>query len=268
MKATSRTGILGVIGWPIKHSRSPAMQNAALESLGADLVYLAFAVPDGKLPMAIAGARSLGVRGLNVTVPHKQSVMALCQPDELARKVGAVNTLSFDGDVVRGSNTDVHGFRMMLDEAGGMTPGRVVILGAGGAAHAIVAALEGLATHITSVSRSGHRVPGAEHAAWPTNAADTRALLDGASLLVDATPRGLADDAAAFDVAALPPHALVLDLVVKRETPIVRAARARGLRASNGAAMLLHQGAASLERWLGRPAPLEVMRAALDASLE
>src|SRR5581483_11455280 len=146
MKATSRTGILGVIGWPIKHSRSPAMQNAALESLGADLVYLAFAVPDGKLPMAIAGARSLGVRGLNVTVPDKQSVMALCQPDELARKVGAVNTLSFDGDVVRG-----------------MTPGRVVILGAGGAAHAIVAALEGLATHITSVSRSGHRVPGAEH---------------------------------------------------------------------------------------------------------
>jgi shikimate dehydrogenase len=267
MRATSRTGILGVIGWPIEHSRSPAMQNAALEALGLELVYLAFAVPVGKLPTAIAGARALGVRGLNVTVPHKQSVLALCQPDELAQRVGAVNTLSFDGDVVRGSNTDVHGFRRLLDEAGGMQPGRAVILGAGGAARAVAVALEGVASRVVSVSRSGDRVPGAEHAAWPASRDEARAIVDGASLLVDATPVGLDPDAPPFEVAGLPPHALVLDLVVKRETAIVRAARARGLRAANGAAMLLHQGAASLERWIGRPPPLDVMRAALDASL-
>src|SRR5437868_8605094 len=99
MKATTRTGLLGVVGWPVEHSRSPAMQNAALEALGVDLVYLAFAIPVGKLPTALAGARALGVRGLNITVPHKQTIMALCQPDELARHVGAVNTLTFDDDV-------------------------------------------------------------------------------------------------------------------------------------------------------------------------
>jgi shikimate dehydrogenase len=294
MRAGAHTGLLGVVGWPIAHSRSPAMQNAALAALGLDLVYLAFAVPSGKLPQAIDGARALGARGLNVTVPHKEAALSLCQPDALASAVGAVNTLVFDEDAIRGTNTDVHGFRALLEEAGGATPGRAVILGAGGAARAVVAALGGhsaaaaaatatvpAAVSIVTVSRSGRSIPGAAAARWPETAAETRALLEDCTLLVDATPRGLAGAASSaaqnsadsppsatpLALDALPPHALVLDLVVSRETALTRAARARGLRAESGAAMLLHQGAASLERWIGRPAPLDVMRAALDASL-
>jgi shikimate dehydrogenase len=264
----ARTGLLGVIGWPVAHSRSPAMHNAALRALGLDYVYLAFAVESGHLPQAIAGARALGVRGLNVTVPHKEAALALCEPDEVARAVGAVNTLIFDADGVRGTNTDVLGFRALYDEAGGAAPGRAVILGAGGAARAVIAALQNNYAPIVVASRSGRALPGAEAARWPDSPAAARALFDGATLLVDATPRGLDDSLAPPELDALPDGALVLDLVVRRATALTRAARARSLHAHAGAAMLLGQGAASFERWLGRPAPVEIMRAALDASLD
>src|SRR5262245_18583646 len=100
--------LLGVIGWPVAHSRSPAMQNAALQHNSLDYVYQPFAVKPEELRAAVEGARALGVRGLNVTIPHKETVLAFCQPDELASSVGAVNTLIFD-DGIRGTNTDVHG---------------------------------------------------------------------------------------------------------------------------------------------------------------
>src|SRR4051812_10165718 len=117
--------ILGVVGWPIAHSKSPAMHNAALRHLKLDWIYLPFAVQD--LPAAIAGARALGFRGLNVTIPHKEAVLSLCEPDELARSVGAVNTLIFDEDAIRGTNTDVYGFRKLMEESGISSPKKSVI---------------------------------------------------------------------------------------------------------------------------------------------
>jgi shikimate dehydrogenase len=237
--------LLGVIGWPIAHSRSPAMQNAALQHKSLDFVYLKFAVRPEDLRSAVEGARALGVRGLNVTIPHKESVLSLCAPDELAKNVGAVNTLIFD-DAIRGTNTDVHGFRMLMEEAGITKSDRPVILGAGGAMRAVRAVLP----HATIVARSNwHQLP---------------SLAADADLIVDATPRGLSND----DVDLPPTSAAVLDLVARRDTPLTRLAKSRGLKTSAGAAMLLHQGAAAFELWTGTAAPIEVMRKALDAALD
>lgn len=260
--------LFGVIGWPIAHSRSPAMQNAALRALGVEGTYLAFAVRPEALEAAVRGAQALGFRGLNVTIPHKEAALALCRPDPLALQVGAVNTLVFEADGVHGLNTDVHGFRMLLAETGVRPGGRVVLLGAGGAARAVVVALRSAGFFdLTVVTRSGRPldVAGVRCAGEPWEALPQ--LLYGCDLLVDATPRGLDPHAPPIDLSPLPEGAAVIDLVVKRETALVQAASARGLKAQAGAPMLLHQGAAALERWLGRPAPIDEMRAALEASL-
>jgi shikimate dehydrogenase len=263
---SSRTKLLGVIGWPIAHSKSPAMQNAAIHALGLDYAYLAFAVEPSRLGAAIEGARAFGVRGLNVTIPHKEAALALCAPDELALRVGAINTLVFDDDAIRGTNTDVHGFMRLAAESSAKLDGRAVVIGAGGAARAVVAALQPTARELIVIGRTPRQltVGGQRYATipWdPIHLADT-------DLLVDATPRGLDDSLAPPDLSPLPPTAVVLDLVVRRETRLLHAARARGLVAATGAAMLLHQGAAAFERWTGRPAPVEVMRRALDAALD
>ncbi len=264
------TRLLGVIGGPDLRSLSPAMQGAALAALGLDLAYGAFAVPPERLAAAVAGAAALGFVGLNVTMPHKEAALALCRPDEQAVRVGAVNTLCFgDGGMPRGLNTDVHGFRMLLAEVGASARGaRVALLGAGGAARAVALALVDDGAEVIVVSRSrslalaGRVLP---QVAFHDQA--LRALLPTVDLLVDATPRGLDDAAPRIDLAPLPDHAAVVDLVVRRSTPLVDDARARGLRAAPGTAMLLHQGAQALEAWIGRAAPVAVMRAALDAAL-
>jgi shikimate dehydrogenase len=268
----ARTGLYGVIGWPIAHSKSPDLHNSAFHAVKLDLAYMAFAVPPERLEEAIAGAGALGVRGLNVTIPHKEAALALCEPDAIARAVGAVNTIAFADGRARGTNTDVHGFAKLAEEAGADARGRAVILGAGGAARAVAAALLPTASGVTVVSRGGRplEIGGAATAAarWPADDAAARALFAACDLLIDATPRGLDPAADALDLSSLPPHAVVLDLVVRRDTALTRAAHARGLGAQAGAAMLLHQGAAAFEYWLGVPAPLDVMRAALDAALD
>jgi shikimate dehydrogenase len=265
--------VLGVIGWPIAHSKSPAMQNAALRALGLDWHYSAFAVRPDRLPGAIAGAAALGVRGLNVTIPHKEAALALCEPDPLAREVGAVNTLVFEDERVLGFNTDVHGFRMLLAEAGvpPHAPLRTLMLGAGGAARAVAMGLRTAGhRHIRVMSRRGLPlvIQGESLPSFRWDDDELARELEHTDLLIDATPRGLDARAVALDLSPLPPHAAVLDLVVRRETRLVADARARGLRAATGVAMLLHQGAAALERWVGQPAPLDVMRAALEAALD
>jgi shikimate dehydrogenase len=258
---------LGVIGWPISHSRSPAMQSAALRALSLDWEYAAHAVAPADLAAFLANARAAGFRGLNVTIPHKESAFALCHPDALATQVGAVNTLVFEESITRGYNTDVHGFLTWATELSALVPnGSALILGSGGAARAVASALHPtMRTTIISraprrFSLAGHDFPVAPYESLAT-------LLPQADLLIDTTPRGLDPTASPPDLSALPSHAQVLDLVVATETALTRAAKSRGLRASTGAPMLLHQGARSLELWTTRPAPLDIMRAALLTSL-
>jgi shikimate dehydrogenase len=216
------------------------------------------------------GATALGVRGLSVTIPHKEAVLALCEPDAIAREVGAVNTLVFDGERPLGTNTDVLGFRALLEEVQPSRLARAVLLGAGGAARAVLHALASVGVgSVRVMNRRGLAltVAGtrAEGVAW-SDAALAHELA-AADLLIDATPRGLDPHAAAVDLSPLPSHARVLDLVVRKETTLIAQARSRGLVASTGTTMLLEQGAAAFERWTERSAPRAVMRAALEAAL-
>ncbi len=284
---------LGVIGWPIDHSHSPAMHNAALRVLHLPWEYAAFAVApadgqkEGRLREAILCARALGLLGLNVTLPYKQAVLSLCQPDALALRVQAVNTLRFPpaddpGTAVLGTNTDVPGFAALCRESGAAPlPGTTaVILGAGGAARAVLVALLDAGARVT-VAR---RTPGSIHvdarpvATVPLHRCHVTPLLAGCDLLVDCTPRGLQPTPYAaldrthpeLDLRALPPHATILDLCVRPTTSLTAAAAALGLRAATGEAMLLHQGARSLSFWLDAPLPgpaFDAMRKALAASL-
>jgi len=258
---------LGVIGWPIAHSKSPPMQTAALQALGLAGEYVAQAVAADELAQFVEHAEAHGFRGVNVTIPHKEAALKLCAPDELAARVGAVNTLVFDKGV-RGYNTDVHGFTELAREAGAALDGVVVVLGAGGAARAVAAAVHGRGKlAIVSRTQRPFVVDGAPMTVTPWSDDLVAKLLARADVLVDATPRGLDAAAPAIDLSPLPAHAVVLDLVVARDTALTKAAKARGLKASAGAPMLVHQGARALELWTGKPAPIDGMRKALDAAL-
>jgi len=259
---------LAIIGWPIGHSKSPPMQTAALAALGLEGEYTAHAVAPDELAQFVEHAPGKGFRGVNVTIPHKEAVLKLCTPDELATRVGAVNTLVFEGGSVAGYNTDVHGFLQMAQEIGAPLDGTVVMLGAGGGARAVAHAVHGKGK-LAIVARTPRdfRVDGVAMTVTPWNDEVLAKMLSRADVLVDATPRGLHADAPEIDLSPLPAHAVVLDLVVARDTALTRAAKARGLKAVAGAPMLVHQGARALELWTGKPAPVDVMRQALDAAL-
>jgi shikimate dehydrogenase len=259
---------LGVIGWPVAHSKSPVMQTAALQALGIEGEYQAHAVAPDEVAQFIEHAPAKGFRGLNVTIPHKEVAFKLCQPDELAARVGAVNTLVFDGGVPVGHNTDVHGFVELVKEAGGALEGNVVLLGAGGAARAVAVAVHGRGKcAVVSRTPRSFAVDGHALTVTPWDEELLAKLLARADLVVDATPRGLDASAPPIDLSTVQPHAVVIDLVVARDTALTKAAKARGLKAAAGTAMLVHQGARAFELWTGKPAPVEVMRQALDAAL-
>ena len=269
---------IGVIGDPVAHSISPAMHQPALDALGIDAVYERWHTPLAGLPERIASLRHPDVLGANVTVPHKRAVMALIDDvTPLALKVGAVNTIvERDGRLV-GDNTDVHGFAASLRETfpgAGSRP--ALILGAGGAARAVALALAGEgAAAIVIVNRDRARAEalaadlGIEKlrvADWSDDELDEE--IATASLLVNATSLGW--HAGEMPIEArrldhLPRSAVVVELTY-RDTDLLDAARERGLGTLDGLGMLVHQGALAFERFTGRPAPLEIMRAAALAA--
>jgi shikimate dehydrogenase len=259
---------LGLIGWPVAHSKSPVMQTAALQALGIEGEYHAHAVAPDEVAQFIEHAPGKGFRGVNVTIPHKEVAFKLCEPDELATRVGAVNTLVFEDGKARGYNTDVHGFVELVKEAGGSLEGNVVLLGAGGAARAVAVAVHGHGKcAVVSRTPRSFAVDGHALTVTPWEPELLGKLLARADLIVDATPRGLDASAAPIDLSTVQPHAVVIDLVVGRDTALTTAAKARGLKAAAGAAMLVHQGARAFEIWTGKAAPVDAMRAALDAAL-
>jgi len=237
------TTLIGLLGWPTSHSLSPPMQNAGFAALGLDWAYVPLPTPPELLPDAVRGLRAMGFAGANVTIPHKQAVIELCDElDDIARAAGSVNTLVFNDGRVLGSSTDGDAVTSQIDAAGR----RALVLGAGGAALAVVEALERAGAEVTTASR---REPG-----WPPSGA-------GYDILVNATP--------VREELILDPHEgmQVVDLAYLpdgRETALVAAARAAGCEVVvDGLDVLLHQGAAAFERWTGLPAPLVAMRYAL-----
>jgi shikimate dehydrogenase len=240
------------------------MQNAAFQAAGLDWSYELLDVPAAELAGAIATVRSKDSAGANVTIPHKQAVMEhLDRIEPEALRAHAVNTISRDGEHLVGANTDVAGIEAALREVKLEPRGAsVVVLGAGGSARAAAVALEG--AHITFVARNpsaAGELPG-RAVAW--DSADWPALARSADLLLNATPLGRRDEMP-LRPNALPRNGAVIDLVyVAGGTPLVRKARSLGLATADGWLVLLAQGARAFEIWTGRPAPVDVMKAALD----
>ncbi|MGH2740127.1 MAG: shikimate dehydrogenase [Actinomycetota bacterium] len=275
LSATTR--VLGVVGWPVEHSLSPAIHNAAFRVLDLAWVYLAFPVPPDRLPEALAGVRALGIAGANVTMPHKEQAVLLV--DELtpeAERVQSVNTIVRKEDRLVGHNTDAPGFaRFLREDAGLDVTGRTaLLLGAGGAARACAAALAdgGLARLIVAL-RDPDRVRPIRRALEGSDAVietvpfpHAPERLSEADLLVNATPLGQRKER--LPVQEFTARQAVVDLVYRpAATPLLEDARAAGAQAFGGLGMLLHQAALSIELWTGRIPPLPVMSAAALAEL-
>ncbi|MFI5244580.1 MAG: shikimate dehydrogenase family protein [Gemmatimonadales bacterium] len=256
---------LVLLGHPVSHSLSPALQNAALRSAGIPLTYEAIDVTPARLATVTGLLRDAGAAG-NVTVPHKETFASLCGScSPVAGRVGAVNTFWSENGALVGDNTDVGGFDAAVRRHFGLTHehGLVVVLGAGGSAAAVLTALERWdGARVRIVARSGHRAAAlaARFSRIATVFERAEDALHDATLVVNATPVGLDGTEYPLNPALLPAHADVFDLTYRRgATPWVHACRARGLRAADGLAMLVEQGALAFERWFGAIPDREAM---------
>ncbi len=237
------TTLVGLLGWPTSHSLSPPMQNAGFAALGLDWAYVPLPTPPELLHDAVRGLVATGFAGANVTIPHKQAVLELCDElDDVATRAGSVNTLVIIDGRIRGSSTDGLAVTTQIEAHGR----RALVLGTGGAAKAVVAALEDAGADVV--------VRGRRNREWPPSA-------EGFDVLVNATP--------VKDELVVEPRAgmQVVDLAYLadgRPTALIEAARALDCHPCvDGLDVLLAQGAASFERWTGEPAPLLAMRRAL-----
>lgn len=283
------TALLAVLGDPVRHSLSPALQNAALRALGLDWIYLALPTPAARLGTVLDALEATGCRGLNITIPHKQAVVEHCRElSPLARRLGAVNTLvpHADGGWF-GTNTDVEGFCAPLRRQGRDWCGsRAVVLGCGGSAKAVVAGLVdiGCASILLAGRRRGALeafqaecagwAPQLQTLHWHPQDAALRQAIATADLVVNTTPVGMAsasDASAALacplqasELEALPAACLVYDILyIPRPTTLLQQAAAYGCPCLDGLAMLVGQGAAALRLWSGiEDLPVERMQAA------
>jgi shikimate dehydrogenase len=261
------TQLAAVIGWPVAHSRSPAMMNAAFAACGIDARMDPIAVPPEDLREELAKLRALPMLGASVTVPHKLEVAKLC--DELvgdASALGAVNCLVMDGERLVGHNTDVAGFRDSLLQSG-VHAGRAIVLGGGGSARAIDHALRTAGATVEVAARRTDAVTWTSARAW----SELPELFAHADLVVDCTPTGLDPEqdaafAAALPLASLHAQAVVATLVYHRRTQLLELAAARGHRTLDGRLMLVHQAAHAFTLWTARPAPISSMTRAFDES--
>jgi shikimate dehydrogenase len=253
--------LAGVLGFPVGHSRSPAMMNAAFRELGLDWRYVALPVPPAHFAETVRALRGSGYRGANVTIPYKRAAHDLAdQLSDAARQIGAVNTLTFGEDGrIAGDNTDAGGFLDALGEP----PSTALVLGAGGAARAAVWALAGSGVEVTVWNRTPERAT--ELAGDLGVSASERP--GRAELLVNATSVGLRPTDS-LDGLPLVDASVVVDLVYgSAQTPFARWAEERGARLVDGLEVLVRQGARSLQVWTGEEPPVDVMRSAVVQSV-
>lgn len=262
--ATANTfGLAGLLGWPVAHSRSPTIHNHWLHQYGLQGRYVLLPVPPEKLAIALPGLAVLGFRGCNVTTPHKQAVMPLIDHvDPMARRIGAVNTIVVDQDgALRGFNNDGNGFVQSLRDAKPdwrPDAGPIVVLGAGGAARAVVAALaEQGAREIRVVNRTLERAQTIANDYGPPVTAipweQRNDVIADVALLANATNQGMAGKPALdVSLSKLAPRAIVGDLIyTPPETPLLAEARARGNLTVNGLGLLLNQARPAFNAWFG-----------------
>ncbi len=281
IEISGKTQNLGVIGWPIGHSLSPAMQAAAIREAGLDYSYIAMPVRPEALPAAVEGLRSLGFRGFNVTIPHKRNILDLLDEiDEDAERIGAVNTVINEQGRLLGRNTDVAGFLCGLKKIGATMRGkRALLLGAGGAARAVIWGLiREKADRITVCVRDEGKARAnlsdfsdsvdMEILSWETP--DFRRALSETELIVNTTPLGMTpktDAAPPVIWEAIRPGVVVYDIIYTPDrTRLLQEAEARGCRVMNGVPMLVGQGAEAFQAWTGvRPDERVMTKALMDA---
>jgi shikimate dehydrogenase len=266
-----------VIAWPAGHSRSPLIHNYWIKQHKLDAEYRREAVPPDKFDAFVEDLRGNGYVGANITVPHKEAALAASEPDDRARAVGAANTLWYDDDTLRSTNTDVEGFLANLDVA---APGwdrgleTAVVLGAGGGARAVVfALLQREVGRVYVINRTRDRAQALKKkfgarvnlAGWN----ETTGLLGGAGILVNTTTLGMVSQPPLEINLRCPASLVVADLVyAPLETGLLAAARARGLRTADGLGMLLHQAVRGFQLWFGvRPEVTPELRALVEADL-
>ncbi len=267
--------LAGITGWPVSHSRSPRLHGFWLERYGIDGAYLPLPIDPANFPAAVRGLMLSGFRGINVTIPHKVAAFAICDTvDESARRAGAVNTLVFESGRITGSNTDGWGFLENLRAQGGdPTAGPALLLGAGGSTRAIAAVLLNLGVQVTIANRTRSKaealageLPGLTIIDWDRR---SDALSDHA-LLVNTTSLGMAKQPRLdIDLDRAAGTLTVSDIVyVPLETPLLAAARARGLRCIEGLGMLLYQAVPGFRAWFGAdPVVDEALRRFVAADL-
>jgi shikimate dehydrogenase len=264
---TARTALCGIVLHPAGHTRSPAMHNAAFEALGLDARYLAFDVPPERLADAIRGARALGVRQLAISIPHKQAVLGLLdRVDETARRIGAANTATLRDGRFEGANTDWIGAVRALERAGALAGRRAVVLGAGGAARAVVFGLLARGACVRVLGRTPARAEALARELGARGAGPLAALTETPfDVLVNATSVGLRSAESPVPAEALRAGAVVMDAVYDPpDTRLLREARERGCATVAGKWMLVEQAAEQIRLWTGREPPLDVMARAFD----
>ncbi|MEM8707414.1 MAG: shikimate dehydrogenase [Actinomycetota bacterium] len=263
---------VGVIGDPVRHSLSPTLHNAAFDALGVDARSLAFPVAAGSAVDAVAAMRTLGIRGLSVTMPHKEAVIAAADlTTDAVDALGAANCLVNDDGVVTAHNTDGDGLvRSVEIETGATIAGaRVVVLGAGGAARSVIEALgRSGASEITVVNRTPERAEAAAAVGGDPARVGAVDAIEHADLVVNATSVGMDGAALPSPVGAFGAGQVVVDLIYRPlRTPWLDAAGSAGATAVNGVGMLLHQAAIQLEHWTGQDAPVDAMRASVAGAI-
>ncbi|HEY7535142.1 MAG TPA: shikimate dehydrogenase [Thermodesulfobacteriota bacterium] len=282
MNIKATTKVYGIFGHPVNHSLSPEMHNAAFQALRLDCVYLAFDVHPKDFEVAARAIRSMGISGVNVTIPHKESmVFFLDEISPEASLTGAVNTVKNVDGKLTGYNTDVGGFMRAIKEELSVHPKglNAAVIGAGGAARAVLSSLcMNEAGQIYVINRTldkGKRLATefkkafkdtVLHAVSLDDKDEITSVLSASNLLVNAASAGMKGvDSVEMPLEALPKNAVIYDLVYDpRETSLIKTANELGLKAAGGLSMLLYQGVESFEIWTGKDAPVEVMRKALE----
>lgn len=262
------TELYGVIGYPIKHSLSPIFQNALLEYAGLNAVYLAFEVKPQELGKALEGFRATGVKGINVTIPHKEAIMEhLDEIDPVAREIGSVNTVKFEEGKATGYNTDWIGFtkalKMLLPTTRGQ---KVLVLGAGGASKAVVYALlrEGAQIYLWNRTKEKALNLARKFGDRLTAVDKPEDIVQEVKVIVNTTSVGLKeDDPEIFDYSLITPDHVVVDIIYK-ETKLIKRAKEVGAKYQDGLPMLLWQGIESFKIWNGCEVPYSVALKAVE----
>lgn len=277
------TKIVGVFGYPVKHSASPAMHNAAFRTCNLDYVYLAFEVKPELLGQALGGLPALGIHGVNLTIPHKENALQFM--DKLsseAAAMGAVNTVVIEHNVLTGHDTDTEGFLKSLSEESGFKPQgqKAIVLGAGGASRAVLFGLAGakiseiVIANRTSAraeklaSETGRKFPEVKTKTIPLSTDSITEEMASCSLLVNTTPLGMNGENPIRNADCLHKNLTVYDLIyIPQSTPLLKEAQKAGARTVSGLNMLVYQGAISFELWTGKKPPISIMKDAAEKTV-